>query len=202
MAAFDEALPFVLRWEGGLVDDPDDAGGRTNKGVTQRVYDRWRARQGLQSQDVQAIDNDELRAIYEADYWLPPRCDVLYQPLDLVQFDTAVNMGPRRAVRFLQMAVGCPVDGVFGPMTKQATDSRDAASVVEIYCGIREQFYRDIVAAKPSQKKFLKGWLNRLNSLRQEAGMPGLESAEPLDFGDAPFIRRIPDFGEDPEYDL
>jgi len=34
-------------------------------------------------------------------------------PLDLVQFDTAVNMGPGRAVRFLQQAVGCGVDGDF-----------------------------------------------------------------------------------------
>lgn len=38
-AALDPALKFVLRWEGGFVDHPDDPGGRTNKGVTQKVYD-------------------------------------------------------------------------------------------------------------------------------------------------------------------
>jgi len=36
---FAAALPFVLRWEGGYVDHPDDPGGRTNKGVTQKTYD-------------------------------------------------------------------------------------------------------------------------------------------------------------------
>lgn len=46
-AAFAEALPFVLRWEGGFVDDPDDRGGLTNKRVIQRVYDAYRDDRGL-----------------------------------------------------------------------------------------------------------------------------------------------------------
>ena len=45
-AAFAAALPFVLRWEGGYVNHPKDPGGATNKGVTQRVYDRVAARPG------------------------------------------------------------------------------------------------------------------------------------------------------------
>ena len=34
MADFTLYLPKVLKWEGGFVDDPDDAGGATNMGVT------------------------------------------------------------------------------------------------------------------------------------------------------------------------
>ena len=30
--AFEASLPFILRWEGGFVDNPADPGGRTNKG--------------------------------------------------------------------------------------------------------------------------------------------------------------------------
>ena len=91
--AFDSALKFVLRWEGGFVDHPNDPGGRTNKGITQKVYDGWRGRQGRAAQDVQLIGDDEVHSIYASDYWVPPRCDLLATPLDLVQFDTAVNMG-------------------------------------------------------------------------------------------------------------
>ena len=42
-SSYNDALAFVLRWEGGFVDDPRDRGGRTMKGVTQNVYNAWRA---------------------------------------------------------------------------------------------------------------------------------------------------------------
>ncbi len=49
---------------------------------------------------------------------------------------------------------------------------------------------------------FLKGWMNRLNSLRKEAGLPGFEAARGFDFGDAGYIAKVPDIGEDPSYDF
>jgi lysozyme family protein len=199
--ALQSALKFVLRWEGGFVDHPDDPGGRTNKGVTQKVYDAWRARQGKPAQDVKVIGDDEVHAIYASDYWLPPRCDRLDSPLDLVQFDTAVNMGVGRAVRFLQASLSCGVDGDFGPATERAVAACDAGTVVADYCKHREAFYRGLVQKNPKLGVFLKGWLNRLNSLRKEVGLPGFESARPLDFGDAAYIARVPDIGEDPAYD-
>lgn len=201
-AAFASVLPFVLRWEGGFVDHPADPGGRTNKGVTQKTYDAWRARQGLSGADVKSITDSEVQAIYEAGYWLPPRCDLLTDPLTLVQFDTAVNMGPGRAVRFLQAAVGCGVDGDFGPGTLQAVQSADRAAAVARYCDTREAYYRRLAEKKPELAVFLKGWLNRLNALRKEIGLPGFEAARELDFGDAAYIFRVPDTGEDPDFDL
>ena len=52
---FDSALPFILHWEGGFVNDPADHGGRTMKGITQRVYTAYRAQRGLIDQDVKLI---------------------------------------------------------------------------------------------------------------------------------------------------
>ena len=49
---------------------------------------------------------------------------------------------------------------------------------------------------------FLKGWLNRLNALRQEVGLTGHEAMVPLDFGDTPYIAKIPDIGESEEYEV
>jgi len=201
-AALDSALKFVLRWEGGFVDHPADPGGRTNKGVTQRVYDSWRQRQGQATRDVKSIDDAEVHAIYASDYWVPPRCDLLASPLDLVQFDTAVNMGVGRAVRFLQGAVGCTVDGAFGPGTEGAVAACDAGTTVKAYCDRREAFYRDLATRRPAMAVFLKGWLNRLNALRREVGIPGTRSATRggMDFGDMPYIARVPDIGEDPDF--
>ena len=197
-AALESALKFVLRWEGGFVDHPNDPGGRTNKGVTQKVYDDWRARQGLVRQDVKLIDDTEVHMIYATDYWLPPRCDRLETPLDVVQFDTAVNMGVGRAVRFLQGALGCAVDGDFGPGTERAVAGCDTGTVVAAYCKRREAFYARLAQNNNKLAVFLKGWMNRLNALRKEVGLPGYESATRLDFGDASYIARVPDIGEDP----
>jgi hypothetical protein len=48
----------------------------------------------------------------------------------------------------------------------------------------------------------LKGWLNRLNALRQEVGLPGYEAAVRLDFGETGYVAKIPDLGENRDYDL
>jgi lysozyme family protein len=200
-SALDNSMTFVMRWEGGFIDHPNDPGGPTNRGVTQKVYDDWRARKGLPMRGVQLIDEDEVHSIYGSNYWLPPRCDLLDTPLDLVQFDTAVNMGVGRAVRFLQASVGCGVDGDFGPGTERAVMNCDVGTVLAAYCNRREKFYRDLAQKNPKFGVFFKGWMNRLDALRKEIGLPGYEAAVPLDFGDTGFIARIPDIGENPEFD-
>lgn len=200
-AAFEASLPFVLRWEGGFVDHPNDPGGRTNKGVTQRVYDAWRKRQGLPARDVKRLDDTELHRIYESGYWIPPHCDRLARQLDLVHFDTAVNMGPGRAVRFLQKAAGCGVDGDFGSQTEKAVQACRPGDLIASYCATREAYYRELVRRNASLGVFLKGWLNRLNALRHEVGLAGFEAA-PRGGVDEAGARRIPDIGEDTAYDF
>lgn len=199
--AFEAALPFVLHWEGGFVDHPDDPGGRTNQGITQSVYDAWRRGHSLPCRDVKVIADGEVRAIYETGYWIPPRCDLLARELDLVQFDTAVNMGVRRAVRFLQNAMGCAIDGDFGPETERAAAACDAGTAIVKYCDAREAYYRHLAETRPRLAIFLKGWLNRLDALRREVGLPGFEAVLTDDFGDTGYIARIPDIGENPAYD-
>ncbi len=184
------------------MNDPDDPGGATNKGVTQRVYDGWRIRQGLPKRDVRQLQDTEMQAIYEAGYWLPPRCDLLQRQLDLVQFDTAVNMGVGRAVRFLQQSLSCRVDGDFGSNTKKAADACDLGATITAYCTAREAYYERLIVKNPKLAKFRKGWMNRLNALRKEIGLPGYEANVPLDFGDTGYVAKIPDLGENPDFDL
>lgn len=200
--AFLAALPFVLRWEGGFVDHPNDPGGATNKGVTQKVYDGWRQRQGQAARSVREITDDEMHAIYESGYWRAAKCPLLGGPLDQVHFDTAVNMGVGRAVRFLQQAVGASVDGDFGPGTERCVANADTGAALVAYCNTREAFYRSLVARNPKLQVFLKGWMNRLNALRKHVGLPGFESAsDEVDFGEAGYMGRVPDIGEDPGLD-
>lgn len=201
-ADFDGAIQFVLRWEGGYVDNPNDHGGATNQGITQRVYDAFRIARGLAVQDVRQIGDTEVMSIYQNSYWLPPGCELLSPCLDLVQLDTAVNMGVKRAVVFLQGCVDCTPDGVLGEQTRQAVRQCNLAEVIKAYCDKREQFYQDLVSQNPNQAVFLRGWLNRLNALRAAAGVPGYAvSRGGVDFGDTDYIARVPDIGEEPSPD-
>jgi lysozyme family protein len=196
--AYDDALAFVLRWEGGFVNNPHDHGGRTMKGVTQRVYNAWRASEGRPAADVKGISHTEVAAIYSNNYWKKARCNVLQSHIDLVQFDTAVNMGPTRAMKMLQQAIGVRPDGKFGRKTREACVACDPPDTVARCCSIREALYRRFAQA-PGQDRFLAGWLNRLNALRGQAGVPGFakRGLDEIDFGDTDHIERVPDIGPD-----
>lgn len=174
----EDALSFVLRWEGGFSDHPNDPGGATNKGVTQAVYDKWRLKKKKKKQTVRLISDSEVESIYEEEYWKKAKCDRLTRHFDLplVHFDTAVNMGPTRAAKILQETVGVKRDGIIGDKTLAAVDKISRKDVISGYCDIRERVYRSIAKNRPKLKVFLRGWLNRLNSLRAEIGLDTPES--------------------------
>ncbi len=200
--SFANSLPFVLRWEGGFVDHPADPGGATNKGVTQKVYDAWRRASGLSQRSVRELADTEMSAIYEQQYWRAARCGEVQDKLDLAMFDTAVNMGVGRAVRFLQEAVGCQVDGGFGSGTLTAVQCCNPALALEQFCSARQSFYERLVVAKPEMKVFLRGWMNRLNALRGTVGIAGYGSGVSRGGASGEIIKRLPDLGEDPAFDV
>ena len=167
LAAFNRALKFTLQWEGGYSNHPLDRGGETNRGITQPVYAAWRGKNRLPRRSVGFITDSEVRSIYEQEYWETARCGLLPERLAVVHFDTAVNSGTGRATKFLQQALGVPVTKRFDPLTVQAVKMCDPQQTLTKYLDLKESFYRAL-GARPSQKVFLKGWLNRLNALRKE----------------------------------
>jgi lysozyme family protein len=161
------ALDFVLRWEGGFVDDPIDPGGRTNRGITQKTYDAYRKSKQLPDADVKDVTEVEVEEIYQRNYWQAAHCPELPAKLAIAQMDTAVNMGVGAAVRLLQRALGLTPDGRFGPKTLAAVRQSDPPRLLERYLELRRARYHHLVEKNPSLKKFLKGWLNRLDGLQE-----------------------------------
>lgn len=141
-AEFQKAMPYVLVYEGGKVDDPHDPGGRTNQGITQNTYNAWRRRQGLPVQDVYLMTKTERNAIYKTQYWDRIKGDELPPGVGFVLFDAAVNSGVAQAARWAQKAASTyadtKIDGDFGSQTVAAIQAiNDCDAFVAKFCRLR-----------------------------------------------------------------
>lgn len=172
MGDFERALDFVLRMEGGYVNDPDDRGGATNMGVTQDTYNAWRASQDLPFVDVADITGEEVAEIYRDRYWNAVGADKLAWPMSLVMFDMAVNHGNIGAKKILQEALQVAPDGIVGPVTAARMHMARPDSLADEVLWSRAEKYRRI-SANGNQDKFLRGWMWRIAAIRKEAGLLG-----------------------------
>ena len=154
-------LPITLAHEGGKVDHPRDPGGRTNKGIIQRTYDRYRSKIGKAVRDVFQISDVEVAAIYTTEYWNKIKGSKLPRGVDLATFDGAVNSGPSRGVKWLQGAIGVARDGKVGPKTIKAAKEGNAASMVVAMCALRMGFLQRL----RHWSTFKRGWTRRVASI-------------------------------------
>lgn len=166
------AIKRTLIWEGGWSNDPDDHGGATKYGITQNTLSRWR-KSFVSERDVRGLSLSEAEEIYAAWYWDGPGISSLpRQEIREAVYDFGVNSGPNRAIKALQRVVGAYPDGVIGPQTiaavVSAIDSDGWRYVLDKFCDRRAMFYKSVVRAKPSQVKFLRGWMRRCDAFRPE----------------------------------
>lgn len=178
MADFELYALKLKDLEGGYVDDPDDRGGATNMGITYRTYEHWGAQlfgAGHPSKTFfRAMTWDQAKRIYRAGYW--DRCkgdEIQSQAWAEMIIDWYINSGTgaiinlQRALNKSRPSSGLKVDGIIGPITLQAINNwvyfETEALAYEDYRGRRLSFYNDIVHDNPSQQKFLRGWINRVN---------------------------------------
>ena len=141
----------------GYVNDPDDTGGETKFGIAKN------ANPGV---NIKKLTWQQAKAIYYEKYWIAGHSHKLPPNIAVLHFDGCINHGVARANRFLQLAAGTTPDGKVGPVTISKINTHRQIDVCKKICDLREDFYKQIVLAKPSQKKFLNGWLSRINSIR------------------------------------
>jgi lysozyme family protein len=167
VSTFKEAFDFVMQHE-----DPQrsgavtvDAGGRTRFGIAQLFHP------DLQ-EDFFTCPAEEAMAqaekIYEREYWRPARlADIGDQSIANKIFDMVVNMGEHQAVRIAQRAINCmgagclAEDGVPGDQTLSAINGADAVLLHQMLCALMRDYYLHVATVKPSQQKYLAGWLKR-----------------------------------------
>lgn len=158
------AFALLLKHEGGYVNHPQDPGGRTNLGVTQRVWEEWIGHPATEA-DIRALTPGMVEPLYRERYWDKVRGDDLPAGVDLAVFDYAVNSGPGRAAKTLQEVVGVAADGAVGPKTLRAARAYPADQIIIRIADAREAFLRGL----PHWPTFGVGWLSRVLAVRREA---------------------------------
>lgn len=161
---YPKAYKIMRGYEGGNVDDPRDNGGRTSRGVTQRVYTAYRAKMGKPAQDVYKASDAEVAEIFKKQYWDVCKCDELPGGIDLIAFNAAINSGPKRSYKLMQASLNrvanarLAVDGTPGMITVQAALNAPDHDAVVLEFGRKYQaFYRSL----KDWPHYGKGWTRR-----------------------------------------
>jgi lysozyme family protein len=164
----DEIIQKILEYEGGFTNDPDDAGGPTKYGITAADYGSFlKLGRGATPDEVRQMPQTDAVAIYKERYITAPGFkDIPDDKLRMILVDSGVLYGPKRAAMWLQTTLNVTADGVLGQQTFTAlAAASDAQAIRKAVIAERIRTTADIVVGKPSQLKFLRGWISRAVSL-------------------------------------
>lgn len=161
---FEECLSYVLKHEGGWVNDPHDPGKETNMGVTKATWEAW-VGHPVPDGSLKKLTVEDVEPVYRKKYWDACICDQLPIGVDYVVFDFAVNSGVTRAIRFLQNCAGVEADGIIGPKTLAAVNALNPIDLCKCVCDNRLVFLKK----QPTWPRYGKGWSNRVADVRKTA---------------------------------
>lgn len=170
MADIKKLCPFILKWEGGFVDDPFDTGGPTNMGVTLNTWQDI----GYDKNEDGKIDIEDIKLITIEDVtekilrvywdrWLADRIKCQSHANILVDWVWASG---KYGIIIPQRILGVRQDGIVGNKTLSALNNYpDSYQLFEKIREARISYVETICNKRPANKRFKKGWLNRIADL-------------------------------------
>lgn len=158
MTPFEKALEFVFAHEGCFSDDPDDSGGLTRWGISQKNHP---------DVDIRNLTREQATTIYQNEYWNAGKCNDMPSSLAFVVFDMAVNQGVGVAVRDLQKLLGVKVDGIIGPETMASIGILSDIGVKDLVTNLTVE--RLCRYAALNKKTYFRGWAKRAVDCMNEA---------------------------------
>ena len=172
MANIDLLIPHILKWEGGskFTNDPLDRGGATKYGITLNTlisnhYDTNHDGK-VDVNDVKALQLEDFKKILKRQYWDRWQADKINnQSIANLLVDWLWGSG-KLGIIYPQRLLNVPADGIVGDFTINALNSANQRYIHNKVWQARKEFYEKIVKNNPSQSKWLKGWINRLNDLK------------------------------------
>ncbi len=168
MADYKILAPFILESEGGYVNDPADRGGATNRGVTMQTWRAYCAKRGkpATTDTLKAMTRSEWEDIFTTNFWNKLHASQMDdQSVANLVVDWAWHSGVTRAARALQQELGVKADGIVGDVTLRALNARSPLPLFGALKQKRIKFLQSVCKSNPSQQKFLRGWLRRVNRI-------------------------------------
>lgn len=172
MASFEQALAKTLRNEGGYVNDPDDPGGETYKGIARKIFSTWEGWPVIDAQKrlsgfPTSLENnyelqDKISQFYKTHFWDRLLGDQLGDDhVAYSLFDFAVNAGAGTSVVLAQHVADVHADGVMGPATVQAINAMQPEHFLASFTVAKVVRYIAIVNQRPTSRKYFFGWVSR-----------------------------------------
>jgi lysozyme family protein len=178
MADFEKALRLILTHEGGYVNDPDDPGGETYRGIARKKWPGWsgwtiidmlKTRPGfpgnlIRPDEVEIIHQleYEVGTFYHTQFWRKVGGELITdQRVAESVFDFAINAGISTSITLAQSVTGAVTDGVAGPKTCEAINRFPADHFLAAFAVAKICRYVEICRKRPESKKYFFGWVIR-----------------------------------------
>ena len=169
MANFEPICEWLLRIEdatlAGIPKDLGDGAGITRFGLTSKNCPDMPPEYWTTMPTSLALS--VAKAKYRAAYWNPIKGDeIAADQVAAPLFSFFVNEGDK-AVKEIQSILGLKEDGALGPQTLAALNRRiqlhadNGVTLGKTLRTVNEDYYKALVEEKPSDAKWLKGWLRR-----------------------------------------
>lgn len=169
---FNKILDLLLKSEGGFVNSKFDRGGPTNYGITKKTYEDFLGHE-VSIDDIKNMNINDAKLIYKKNYWNKIEGDNLPSGIDFCVFDFAVNSSVSTSAKYLQRIVNTIDDGIIGAntliQTNKLINKIGVVTVINLFQEKRRNFLYKITQEYLSQKRYLKGWLERVDRVEKDA---------------------------------
>ena len=170
MADVSKLVPFILKWEGGFQQMKEDTGNYlngvligTNKGITPAAYQMTFGKVPT-VQDMKNITHEQFMAVLKRFYWDRWKADSIQnQSVANILVDWVWASG-KHGIEIPQKVLGLKPDGVVGVLTLKAINCFDQHELFDLIKKERIDFIDRIIKNRPTNAKFRRGWLNRINA--------------------------------------